>query len=79
MNQIMKARYRIYRRERGVFYLYDRQTGKRESLETADAGEASRLLHARNEAQQEPSSIARSPGPTWLPAIPPSPAAPGRT
>jgi integrase len=54
MNEIMKARFRIYRRERGAFYLFDRQTGKRESLETADAGEAARLLHARNEAQQQP-------------------------
>jgi len=54
MNRIMKPRYRIYRRQGGVFYLFDRQTGKRESLETTQTAEAVRLLHARNEAQQEP-------------------------
>ncbi|MCX6927914.1 MAG: tyrosine-type recombinase/integrase [Verrucomicrobia bacterium] len=50
----MKPRYRIYRRQGGVFYLFDRHTGKRESLETADQAAAQRLLHAKNEAQQQP-------------------------
>ena len=50
----MKPRYRIYRRQGGVFYLFDRHTGKRESLETADLAAARRLLHAKNEAQQQP-------------------------
>jgi integrase len=54
MEEIMKPRYRIYRRQGGVFYLFDRHTGKRESLETADAAAAQRLLHAKNEAQQQP-------------------------
>ncbi|MCP5521867.1 MAG: tyrosine-type recombinase/integrase [Verrucomicrobiales bacterium] len=54
MTDIMKPRYRIYRRQRGVFYLYDRQTGSRESLQTANERTAIRLLHARNEAQQQP-------------------------
>lgn len=54
MNEIMSTRYRIYRRQRGVYYLFDRHTGKRESLQTADAQEARRLLHARNEAHQQP-------------------------
>jgi hypothetical protein len=27
MNEIMKQRYRIYRRQGGVFYLFDRHTG----------------------------------------------------
>jgi hypothetical protein len=54
MNEIMKPRYRIYRRQGGVFYLFDRHTGKRESLETADEAEARRLLHAKNEALQHP-------------------------
>ena len=54
MNEIMKPRYRIYRRQGGVFYLFDRHTGKRESLETADEAAAQRLLHAKNEAQQQP-------------------------
>src|SRR5512136_1309092 len=54
MNEIMKPRYRIYRRQGGVFYLFDRHTGKRESLETDDEAVAKRLLHAKNEAQQQP-------------------------
>jgi len=54
MNEIMKPRYRLYRRQRGVFYVFDRLTGKRDSLETDDPHTAARLLHARNEAQQQP-------------------------
>ena len=46
----MKPRYRIYRRQGGVFYVFDRETGRRESLQTANATVAHRLLHARNEA-----------------------------
>lgn len=54
MNEIMNQRFRIYRRRGGVFYLFDRLTGKRESLETNDQIVAKRLLHAKNEAQQQP-------------------------
>jgi hypothetical protein len=54
MNEIMKPRFRLYRRHAGVFYLFDRLTGKRESLETSDPAAAKRLLHSRNEAQQQP-------------------------
>ena len=54
MKEIMKPRYRIYRRQRGIFYLFDRHTGKRESLETADAEAARRVLQAKNEAQHQP-------------------------
>ena len=54
MSEIMKPRYRIYRRQGGLFYLFDRHTGKRESLQTADEAAARRLLHAKNEAQQQP-------------------------
>jgi hypothetical protein len=49
MKEIMKPRYRIYRRQGGVFYLFDRHTGKRESLETADEAAAQRLLHAKKQ------------------------------
>jgi len=59
----MKPRYRIYRRQGGQFYLFDRQTGKRESLQTPDEAVARRLLHAKNEALQQPlinRQIARS-------------------
>lgn len=32
----MKLRYRLIQRKNGLFYLFDRQTSKRESLETSD-------------------------------------------
>jgi len=51
----MKQRFRLYRRKRGGrFYLHDGLTGKQESLTTCDRKEASRLLHAKNEAQDQP-------------------------
>ncbi len=50
----MKQRYRLYRRHAGVFYLFDNLTGKRESLNTKDSREATRLLHAKNEALVNP-------------------------
>ncbi|MCI0540423.1 MAG: hypothetical protein L0Z50_34910 [Verrucomicrobiales bacterium] len=48
------TRYRMYCRKGGIFYLFDRQTGKRESLDTTDKSIALRLLHSRNEAQRHP-------------------------
>jgi len=54
MPAIMKARFRLYRRHGGVFYVFDRQSGKRESLSTADPHVAARLLHAKNEAHEAP-------------------------
>ena len=54
MNDIMTKRYRIYRRHSGIYYAFDRLSGKRESLETDDRQTALRLLHAHNEAQQQP-------------------------
>ena len=51
----MKARFRLYRRKTsGRFYIHDGLTGKQESLGTSDRTEARRLLHARNEAEQQP-------------------------
>ena len=54
MHPTMTQRYRIYRRLGGKFYLFDRHTGKRESLETREKPVAFRLLHARNEAMIQP-------------------------
>lgn len=54
MTNIMKQRFRLYRRQRGVFYLFDNLTGKRQSLNTKDNQEAIRLLHAKNEALVNP-------------------------
>ena len=54
MKEIMNARFRMYRRQRGIFYLFDRHTNQRTSLQTADEREARRLLNAQNEAHQQP-------------------------
>lgn len=54
MKEIMKQRFRMFRRQGGVFYIFDRQTGHRESLETDHEPTARRLLHAKNEAEQQP-------------------------
>lgn len=53
----MKNRYSIFpnRSRGGIYYLKDRLTGKRESLETTDKEEATELLAARNEAARDPS------------------------
>ena len=50
----MKSRYRIYRRSGGTFYLVDSHTGKRGSLGTENPKEATRLLQARNDADERP-------------------------
>lgn len=50
----MKQRYRIFRRENGVFYSLDSIGNKRNSLNTTDADEARRLLNALNEASRQP-------------------------
>ena len=51
----MKTRFRLYRRKNGGrYYFHDSVTGKQESLQTADRITAHRLLHARNEAEQQP-------------------------
>ena len=47
----MKLAFRLYRRG-GVYYCQHNETGRQESLRTSDAGEAARLLHARNEASR---------------------------
>ena len=54
MNSNMKNRYRAFRRGWGVYYCEDTQTGRQESLGTADKHEASCIIHARNEAEQHP-------------------------
>jgi len=51
----MKQRFRLYRRSNGGrFYAHDSLTGKQESLGTTNRTEAVRLLHAKNEAAQQP-------------------------
>ena len=54
MNSKMKNRYRAFRRGWGVYYCEDTQTGKQASLATTDKREATRLVHAKNEGEQQP-------------------------
>ena len=49
----MKQRYRLYRRESGLYYSIDTLVNKRKSLNTGDSQEAQRLLNAMNEACRE--------------------------
>jgi len=51
----MKQRFRLYRRTNGGrFYLHDDLTGKQTSLRTNNRDEATRLCHAKNEAERQP-------------------------
>ena len=55
MKKVMTPRFRLYRRgSNGRFYIEDNTTGKQESLGTSDKAEATRLLMAKNEAEQQP-------------------------
>ena len=49
----MKTQFRMFARH-GIVYCEDAQTRKQQSLKTRDRREATRLLHARNEAQVNP-------------------------
>ena len=49
----MKSKYRLFRRGR-VFWCQDNFSGRQSSLQTRDRAVAERLLHARNEAHQQP-------------------------
>jgi hypothetical protein len=50
----MKLRYRLFRKKSGIFFLKDRVNRKQESLKTRDKTAADWILHARNEAHQQP-------------------------
>ena len=51
----MTKRFRLYRRAKtGRYYIHDSLTGKQDSLHTSDRATATRLLHSRNEAEQQP-------------------------
>lgn len=50
----MKQRFILYRRGNGKFYAEDTATRKQESLHTNDRAKAIRLLHAKNEATEQP-------------------------
>jgi hypothetical protein len=58
----MKQKYWVCKRNK-VFFSFDSETGKRESLRTADKEEAKRIIRAKNDAATQPAiniSIARA-------------------
>jgi integrase len=65
----MKAKYRLFVRS-GLFYSFDRASGKRESLKTSNRQQAIRLLQAKNESFQQP-SLNRELAKTYLAASDP--------
>lgn len=55
VHQLMKNRYRLYRRRRGGnYYAHDAVTGKQESLKTTSRPAALRLIAAKNAATEHP-------------------------
>lgn len=66
----MKNRYRMIRRENGIFYAFDRHTGQRESLETSDRCTAEQLVQEKNKAHQQP-MLNRKFAQVWLSACNP--------
>lgn len=50
----MKQRFILYRRSNGIFYAEDTITRKQASLRTTERIKAVRLLHAKNEASEQP-------------------------
>ncbi len=46
----MKQKFRLYRRNRGVYYIQDGDTGKQESLQTRDRTEAAALFAAKTQS-----------------------------
>jgi hypothetical protein len=49
----MRKRYRLFQRGT-VFWCQDNETGKQATLQTKDRATAERILHAKNEAHQQP-------------------------
>ena len=50
----MKNRYRLVRRAYGIYYSIDKESGRKESLETTHKIEAEKLLSAKNDTIQQP-------------------------
>ena len=58
----MKSKYWLCKRKE-IFFSFDSETGKRESLHTGDKEEAKRFIRAKNDAATQPAinvSIARA-------------------
>ncbi|MDB6017618.1 MAG: hypothetical protein JWR19_2107 [Pedosphaera sp.] len=54
MSMPLTNRYRMFRRQNGIYFIEDRDTRKQESLRTRQKVEAEKLCHARNEAHLQP-------------------------
>jgi integrase len=50
----MQDKFRLYRRQNGMFYAEEYQTRHRQSLQTKDEAEARRLIAAKNQAATQP-------------------------
>src|SRR5689334_17540568 len=50
----MKIQFRYFKRKSGIYYLVNKETGKQQSLETRDEGEAQKLTQAFNDAANQP-------------------------
>lgn len=49
-----RAKFRLFRRGTGIFFVQDNASGRQESLRTRDRAEAKRLFAAYNEAHEQP-------------------------
>ena len=54
MSNDMKHKYRMFRRQSGVYFIQDNETGRQQSLRTRNKQEAETLLHASNESHRQP-------------------------
>jgi hypothetical protein len=54
MESDVKSFFRLIQRTTGIYFCENRQTRQQKSLRTRDPREAERLLHAKNEAQEQP-------------------------
>ena len=50
----MKLKYRLFRRQNGIYFCENRTTHQQQSLRTKNRAEATRLINAKNEAQENP-------------------------
>ena len=50
----MLNKYRLYRRDNGVYYWQDQESSKQGSLKTRDREVAEKLLHSKNESYRQP-------------------------
>jgi hypothetical protein len=54
MGDEVKSRFRMFQRQGGVFYWQDNQTKQQGNLGIKDKHAALKLLHAKNEAHEQP-------------------------